>query len=37
MPDLSDPIILSEDRGGTTVKSICDSLHRTLITEFDHA
>jgi len=24
LPDLNDPLILSEDRGGTTVSSICN-------------
>lgn len=33
-PDFSEPVVLSADRGGTTVQHLCDQLHRSLAKEF---
>eukprot|EP00475_Leptophrys_vorax_P040957 TRINITY_DN76863_c0_g1_i1.p2 TRINITY_DN76863_c0_g1~~TRINITY_DN76863_c0_g1_i1.p2 ORF type:complete len:130 (+),score=15.07 TRINITY_DN76863_c0_g1_i1:38-391(+) len=30
-PDFSDPVVLSTDRGGCTVRDFCDHIHRGLI------
>ncbi|KRX07410.1 TGS-like protein [Pseudocohnilembus persalinus] len=36
-PDLTDPLILSEDRGGCTVRQAIEQIHRNLLLEFSHA
>ena len=36
-PDFGDPIILSNERNGLMVKSICDQIHRELADEFKYA
>lgn len=36
-PDLSQPVVLSADRGGTTIKSLCNQLHKELTKEFNYA
>jgi len=30
-PDFDDPIVLSNDRNGMSVKSVCDQIHRDLV------
>ena len=30
-PDFGDPIVLSNDRNGLQVKSVCDQIHRELV------
>ncbi len=36
-PDFGDPVVLSADRGGTTVQHLCDQLHKSLAKEFKYA
>mmetsp|Transcript_12432 Transcript_12432/g.35098 ORF Transcript_12432/g.35098 Transcript_12432/m.35098 type:complete len:389 (-) Transcript_12432:497-1663(-) len=36
-PDFEEPCILSEHRGGSTVRHLCRQLHRTLVKEFNYA
>ncbi|GAB4821710.1 hypothetical protein N2152v2_008756 [Parachlorella kessleri] len=36
-PDFSDPVVMSEDRGGTTVEHFCAMIHHSLIKEFKYA
>lgn len=36
-PDFSDPVILSEDRGGISIEHFCNHIHRTLTNEFNYA
>lgn len=36
-PDFSEPVVLSEDRGGTTIEHFCNQIHRTLASEFNYA
>ena len=36
-PDFEDPIVLSEDRGGTTLKHFCKYIHKNLLEEFNYA
>lgn len=36
-PDFGDPIILSTDRNGLSVKSVCDQIHREFSKEFKYA
>ena len=28
LPDFSDPVILTKDRGGTTIKKLCQGIHK---------
>lgn len=36
-PDLEDPLVLTKDRNGCTVKSSVEQIHRDLIKEFSYA
>eukprot|EP01016_Furgasonia_blochmanni_P046802 TRINITY_DN679_c0_g2_i1.p1 TRINITY_DN679_c0_g2~~TRINITY_DN679_c0_g2_i1.p1 ORF type:complete len:372 (+),score=121.24 TRINITY_DN679_c0_g2_i1:166-1281(+) len=36
-PDFSEPIILTQERGGCTVKNCCDQIHRDLAKNFKYA
>ena len=36
-PDWVDPIVLSEDRGGTRVQDFCENIHKSLLREFKYA
>ena len=36
-PDFSEPIVLSEDRGGTTLEHFCRQIHQSLLGEFSYA
>lgn len=36
-PDFSDPVVLSEDRGGITVEHLCSNIHASLLKQFNHA
>ncbi len=36
-PDFNDPVVLSADRGGTKVESLCNQIHRTLSADFLYA
>ena len=36
-PDFGDPVVLSEDRGGTSMEHFCQHIHRNLTTEFNYA
>lgn len=36
-PDFSDPIVLTNDRNGCMVKSVCEQIHRDLPKEFKFA
>ena len=31
MPDFDDPLVLTHDRNGTTVKSICQQIHNVVL------
>lgn len=33
-PDFETPVVLTKDRGGTTVEALCGQIHRTLAKEF---
>jgi ribosome-interacting GTPase 1 len=37
MHALQAPVVLTRDRGGTTVSGLCDQIHRTLAKEFKYA
>ena len=37
MPDFSDPIVLTNDRNGCSVKSVCEQIHKDLPKEFKSA
>lgn len=30
-PDFGDPVVLSQDRGGTTVEHLCHQIHNSLV------
>jgi ribosome-interacting GTPase 1 len=36
-PDFGDPLILTTDRGGCTVRGAIEQIHRDLIKDFSHA
>ena len=36
-PDLEVPVVLSNERNGTTVKSVVENIHKSLLNEFSHA
>lgn len=36
-PDFSDPIVLTNDRNGCSVRSVCEQIHRDLPKEFKSA
>lgn len=36
-PDFGDPVVLSEDRGGTSMKHFCEMIHKSLLREFQYA
>ena len=36
-PDFAAPVVLSADRGGTKVESLCNQIHRTLAADFLYA
>jgi ribosome-interacting GTPase 1 len=36
-PDFADPVVLSDDRGGTTVEHLCANIHKSLLAEFKYA
>ncbi len=33
-PDFANPVVLTSDRGGTTVEALCRQIHKSLVTEF---
>lgn len=36
-PDFAEPVVLSEDRGGTTIEHFCNHIHKSLTAEFNYA
>ena len=36
-PDFGDPIVLTNDRNGCSIKSVCEQIHRDLPKEFKYA
>lgn len=36
-PDFGDPVVMTQDRGGTTVEALCRQVHASLVTEFKYA
>lgn len=36
-PDFEEPVVLSDDRGGTTMEGLCRQIHNTLVKEFQYA
>ena len=36
-PDFGGPVILSADRGGTTVEHFCLQIHKSLLQQFQYA
>lgn len=36
-PDFDTPVVLTNDRGGTTVEAFCRQIHASLLTEFNYA
>ena len=36
-PDFSDPVVMSADRGGTTIEALCRQIHKTLIADFQYS
>lgn len=36
-PDFDQPVVLTSDRGGTTIKAFCNQIHKTLLKEFQYA
>ena len=36
-PDFSDPVLLSADRGGTSVEALCTQIHKSLVADFSYA
>lgn len=36
-PDFAEPVVLTSDRGGTTVDALCRQVHNTLAKEFKYA
>eukprot|EP00887_Chlorella_sp_A99_P006467 scaffold3.g6467.t1 len=36
-PDFAEPVVLSEDRGGTTVQHFCEMIHKSLLRDFKYA
>ena len=36
-PDFNEPVVLSEDRGGTLVENFCKTIHRDLVTQLNYA
>ena len=36
-PDFGDPVVLSADRGGTSVEALCAQIHKSLVADFSYA
>lgn len=36
-PDFAEPVVLTADRGGTTVEALCHQLHSSVVREFKYA
>ncbi|KAF5831935.1 GTP-binding like protein [Dunaliella salina] len=36
-PDFGDPVVLSNDRAGTTVESLCKQIHKDMVDELNYA
>jgi hypothetical protein len=36
-PDFAEPVVLTSDRGGTTVEAMCRQIHNTMLREFKYA
>eukprot|EP01024_Parvocaulis_polyphysoides_P064092 TRINITY_DN7433_c0_g1_i4.p4 TRINITY_DN7433_c0_g1~~TRINITY_DN7433_c0_g1_i4.p4 ORF type:complete len:255 (-),score=53.61 TRINITY_DN7433_c0_g1_i4:766-1530(-) len=36
-PDFADPIVLTEDRGGISMRSLCRSIHQSMLEEFSYS
>jgi uncharacterized protein len=36
-PDFNEPVVLSADRGGTTVENLCQNIHKSLVADFNYA
>ncbi|KAK9797061.1 hypothetical protein WJX73_000477 [Symbiochloris irregularis] len=36
-PDFAEPVVLSQDRGGTAVEHLCQQIHKTLVADFSYA
>lgn len=36
-PDFGDPVVLSEDRGGTSIRHFCEMIHKSLVPQFQYA
>lgn len=36
-PDFAEPVVLTNDRGGTTVEAMCRQIHNTMLREFKYA
>lgn len=35
-PDFADPVILTQDRGGTTIEALCKQIHKSMVGEFQY-
>lgn len=36
-PDFADPVVLSTDRGGTSIEALCTQIHKSLVADFSYA
>lgn len=36
-PDFADPVVLSADRGGTSIEALCQQIHKSLVADFSYA
>jgi hypothetical protein len=36
-PDFESPVVLTSDRGGTSVEAMCKQIHNTMVREFNYA
>lgn len=36
-PDFADPVVLTQDRGGTTIEALCRQIHNSMLPEFQYA
>jgi ribosome-interacting GTPase 1 len=36
-PDFEAPVVLTSDRGGTSVEAMCRQIHNTMVREFNYA
>lgn len=36
-PDFADPVVLSADRGGTSIEALCTQIHKSLVADFSYS